>query len=49
MLSDLSYSYSEDSSYENLTKNVKSQSVLKKKSTNNGLSNANRKTCEVYN
>jgi hypothetical protein len=49
LLSDISYSYSEDSSYENVIKNVKHNyiplvNVPKSPSSNTGV---NTKTCEV--
>lgn len=52
MLSDISYSYSEDSSYENVIKsnydNYKLKSALTKKSSpSNILKDVNIKTCEV--
>jgi len=48
LLSDISYSHSEDSSYEQLLKNPKQNSaLLKKHSTGNIFNNLNTKKCEV--
>ncbi|XP_060835117.1 rac GTPase-activating protein 1-like [Rhopalosiphum padi] len=50
LLSDLSYSHSEDSSYENVMKNPKHNSApIKNCSTGNILNNLNTKKCEIMN
>ncbi|CAH1725131.1 unnamed protein product [Aphis gossypii] len=50
LLSDLSYSHSEDSSYENVMKNPKHNSIPTKKcSTGNISNNLNTKKCEIMN
>ncbi|VVC32237.1 Rho GTPase-activating protein domain,Protein kinase C-like, phorbol ester/diacylglycerol-binding [Cinara cedri] len=50
LLSDLSYSFSEDSSYCNLTKNSKPKyATVKKCSTNNVPTNIKSKSCEIKN
>ncbi|KAL5236100.1 hypothetical protein ACI65C_003510 [Semiaphis heraclei] len=50
LLSDISYSHSEDSSYEQLLKNPKKNSALiKKHSTSNIFNNLNTKKCEIKN